>query len=218
MTLWQLLSTFPTAVPTVFLAVLLVYWLMSIIGLVDVGDTLHLHTDVGHGHGAHDLHDLPDLHTLAGYLVALGLGGVPLSVAASVLVFCTWLSTALLHQYVLDWVPTDTLRTLAGCAVLVFSGGLSIPVAARVLQPMRALFVKHAARTNESLVGQDCRITTQSVDQGFGRADVEAHGVSINIRVWAAVPNALAKGSKAIIIAYDPANQQYEVQAAPAVF
>ncbi|NHZ98491.1 ubiquinone biosynthesis protein [Massilia sp. CCM 8734] len=218
MTLWQLLSSFPTSIPTVLLAVLLVYWVMSIIGLVDVGDSVHLHTDVAHGHGAHDLHDLPDLHTLAGYVVALGLGGVPLSVAASVLVFCTWLSTALLHQYALTWLPTETLRMLAGCAVLLFSGGLSIPVAARVLQPLRALFVKHAARTNESLVGQDCRITTQSVDRGFGRADVDSHGVSINIRVWAAVPNALAKGAKAIIVAYDPATQQYEVQAAPAVF
>lgn len=216
MNLWELLSSFPTAIPTVLLAVLLVYWVMSIIGLVDMGDSIELHADVAHG--VHDLHDLPDMHTLAGYLVALGLGGVPLSVAASVLVFVTWLSTALLHQYALAWLPSATLRTLAGCAVLVFSGGLSIPVAARVLAPLRGLFVKHAARSNESLVGQDCRITTRSVDRGFGRAEVDAHGASIHIRVWAGVPNALCKGARAIIVAYDPATQQYEVQAAPAVF
>ncbi|MFB9243506.1 ubiquinone biosynthesis protein [Massilia antarctica] len=219
MTLWQLLSSFPTAIPTVLLAVLLVYWVMSIIGLAGMGDSVEVHTDVAHGaHDLHDLHDLPDFHTLAGYLVALGLGGVPLSVVASVLVFCTWLSTALLHQYLLAWLPTAALRTLAGVAVLLFSSGLSIPIAARVLKPLRGLFVKHAARTNDSLVGLDCRITTGSVDRGFGRADVDSRGASINIRVWAAVPNALARGGRAIIVAYDPATGHYEVQAAPDVF
>lgn len=213
MTLWQLLSSFPTAIPTALLGVLLVYWMLSIVGLVDIGESVGFHAD-----GVDGAHELPDVHTLAGYLVALGLGGVPLSVAASVLVFCTWLATALLHQYLLAWVPTAPLRMAAGAGVLLFAGALSIPIAARVLKPLRGLFVKHAARTNESLVGLDCRITTGSVDRSFGRADVDAHGASINIRVWAAVPNALDKGARAIIVAYDPATQQYEVQAAPAVF
>ncbi|NHZ80733.1 ubiquinone biosynthesis protein [Massilia sp. CCM 8695] len=213
MTLWQLLSSFPTAIPTVLLAVLLVFWAMSIVALADMSDTVELHADLAHG-----AHDLPDFHTLAGYLVALGLGGVPLSVVASVLVFCTWLSTALLHQYLLAWLPTAALRTLAGVAVLLFSSGLSIPIAARVLKPLRGLFVKHAARSNSSLVGLDCRITTGKVDHTFGRADVDAHGASINIRVWAALPNALARGGRAIIVAYEPATGHYEVQAAPDVF
>ncbi|RSZ60877.1 ubiquinone biosynthesis protein [Massilia atriviolacea] len=213
MTLWQLLSSFPTAIPTVLLAVLMVYWTLSIVGLVDMGESVDLHVD-----GVDGAHELPDVHTLAGYLVALGLGGVPLSVVASVLVFCTWLATALLQQYLLAWVPTAPLRVAAGVGVLLFAGALSIPIAARVLKPLRGLFVKHGARSNESLVGFDCRISTGSVDRHFGRADVEAHGASINIRVWAAVPNALDKGARAIIVAYDPATQQYEVEAAPAAF
>ena len=210
MSTWQLLSSFPSAIPTVLLAVLLIYWLLSMIGMVDLGDALEIDVDAGHA-GT----DTPQLHTLAGYLVALGLGGVPLSVAASVLVFFTWLLTALLHQYVLVWVPTELLRTLCGIAVLVFAAVLSLPIAARVLKPMRGLFVKHAARSNDSLVGLDCRIVTQKVDQGFGRAEVDSLGTSINIRVWAAVPNTLGKHSRAIIVAYDVVTQQYEVQAAP---
>jgi hypothetical protein len=219
MTIWQLLTSFPSSVPTVLLAVLMIYWLLSIIGIVDLGDAIHLHTDIGHGvHGAHDVHignEVADLHTLAGYLVALGLGGVPLSVVASVLVFFTWLGTVLLHQYVMVLIPTDTLRLLAGIAVLTFSAALSIPIAARVLRPMRGLFVKHNARSNSSLVGLACKITTQNVDTSFGRADVDNHGANINIRVWAAVPNTLGKNSKAIILAYDETTQQYEVHADP---
>lgn len=218
MNIWQLLSTFPTSVPTVLLAVLMIYWLLSIVGIADIGDTVHLHSDIHAVDGvdaAHGGHDAAELHTLAGYLVALGLGGVPLSVVASVLVFFTWLATALLHRYVVVLVPTDTLRLLAGAGVLLFTAALSIPIAACVIRPMRGLFVKHEARSNGSLVGMYCRISTETVDTAFGRAMIDNHGTNLNIRVWAAVPNTLRKNAKAVILAYDETNGQFEVQAAP---
>jgi hypothetical protein len=218
MPILELLTSFPTAVPTVLLAVLMIYWLMSIIGIIDLGDSLHIHTEVGHMDGieaAHGGHEVPDFHTLAGYLVALGLGGVPLSVVASVLVFVIWLATALLHKYVIAFLPTDTVRTLSGVAVLLFTSALSIPIAARVIKPMRGLFVKHNARSNSSLVGLECKIVTEKVDPSFGRAEVANSGGGINIRVWASTPNDLRKNSKAIIVAYDETTRQYEVQAAP---
>lgn len=204
MSTWALLSSFPSAVPTVVLAVLLIYWLFSILGLVDLGDSLELEA------GDHDL------HSLAGYLVALGLGGVPISIALTVLVFFTWLFTALAHQYVLAWVPTLPLQLLAGAGVLLLAAGLAIPLSARAIRPLRGLFVKHQARSNRSLVGLHCRIVTGSVDEKFGRAEVNDSGVSINIRVWARAPNALTRNSIAVILDYDEARQQYEVQAAPA--
>ena len=217
MPILQLLTTFPTAVPTVLLAVLLIYWLMSIVGIVDLGDAVHAHGHVEFDgmEAAHGAHEAADLHTLAGYLVALGLGGVPLSVVASVLVFFTWLGTALLHNYVVAFLPTDIVRAVSGAAVLVLAAALAIPVSARVIKPMRGLFVKHTARSNSSLVGLECKITTEKVDGNFGRAQVANPGGGINIRVWADAPNALRKNSTAIIVAYDDTKGQYEVQAAP---
>ena len=218
MSIWQLLSSFPTSVPTVLLAVLMIYWLLSIIGFVDLGDSLHLDADVHAVDGvdaAHGGHEAVELHTLAGYLVALGLGGVPLSVVASVLVFFTWLATALLHRYLVLFIPTDTLRALAGVGVLLFTAALSIPISARVIRPMRGLFVKHEARSNGSLVGMDCKIITETVDTAFGRATISNHGASLNIRVWAAVPNTLRRNARAVILAYDETTGQFEVQAAP---
>lgn len=215
MPILQLLTSFPTAVPTVFLGVLVVYWLISIVGIVDMGDAIDAHGHMDGVDAAHGAHEVPDLHTLAAYMVALGLGGVPLSVVASVLVFCTWLGTALLHNYVIAFLPTDILRVLSGVAVLLFTTALSIPITARAIKPMRGLFVKHGARTNSSLVGLECKILTEKVDHGFGRAEVPNPGGGINIRVWAVAPNDLHKNSKAIILAYDEAKGQYEVQAVP---
>lgn len=211
MSTWQLLSSFPTAVPTVVLAILLIYWLLSIIGLVDLGDNLEL--ELGH-HDLHAGHHDTDVHALAGYLVAMGLGGVPLSIAVTALAFFTWLFTALLHEYLLVWVPTVLLQVLLGTGILLLAAALSIPVSAQLIKPLRGLFVKHQARSNSSLVGLNCRIVTQSVDEKFGRAEVRDSGASLNIRVWAQTPNALTRNSDAVILAYDEARQQYEVQAA----
>ena len=146
----------------------------------------------------------------------MGLGGVPFSIVASLLVFFTWLATALLHQYFIAHVPTALLQMLLGTGALLVSAVISIPLSAQLIKPMRGLFVKHHARNNRSLVGLGCKIVTQSVDEKFGRAEVENRGASLNIRVWAKSPNALTKNSPAVILSYDESTGQYEVQALPA--
>jgi hypothetical protein len=221
MSTWQILTSFPTAVPTVLLVILLIYWCLSLLGFLDLGDNIGGHH--GHGHdfdSGHDVdaahgHEVTDLHTLAGILVALGLGGVPFSIVATLLVFFSWLPTALVHQYLIAPLPAGPLHWLLGAVALVASLGLSIIVSARLIRPMRPLFVKHQAPGNHSLIGQRCSIVTLSVDEKFGRAEVATNGVSLNVRVWARTPNTLGKGATAIILAYDEANHQYEVQAEP---
>jgi len=204
MSTWQVLTSFPTAIPTVLLIILLVYWGLSLAGVFDLGENI----DVDADHA--------DLETLASWLVALGLGGVPFSIVATLLVFFTWLPTALLHEYVLGWLPAGVLQWVGGAVILLAAAGFSVWLSARVVKPMRALFVKHHAPENRSLVGRTCRIVTLSVDEKFGRAEVETSGASLNIRVWASSPNSLGKDALAVIVAYDEALQQYEVQAASA--
>ena len=82
----------------------------------------------------------------ASHLVAMGLGGVPLSIAVTALAFFTWLFTALLHEYLLVWVPTVLLQVLLGTGVLLLAAALSIPLSAQLIKPLRGLFVKHHAR------------------------------------------------------------------------
>ena len=74
-------TAFPTAIYTVLLGVVLVYWLLAIIGMVDFessGIDLDIET---HADAAVD-----DLGTLASYVVAFGLHGVPFSIVVSLLV------------------------------------------------------------------------------------------------------------------------------------
>jgi len=199
---------FPTAIYTTLLGVVVVYWVLALIGIVDFESTnLEVH---------HDLQ--PDAHVdevsdLASYLVALGLNGVPFSVVFTLLTVFAWTVTCLAAMWVLPLVPTTLLRSLAGLGVLLGGLGLALPLTARTIRPMRGLFVTHTAMSNAALVGQACLVVSTSVDESFGRAEVATRGASLSIRVWAATPNSLGKGARARILEYDEAGSRYLIVA-----
>ncbi len=198
--------SYPTAIYTALLGAVVFYWLLALIGLVDFD------------HGASDFDldldgDVGDIGTIAAYLVAFGLGGVPFSIVVSLLVLIGWTICCLFAMWLLPLVPTSVLRLVAGTAGLLGAFALALPLTAAAVRPLRKLFVTHGAISNAALVGQTCRILTRTVDEKFGRAEVSGHGASYNIRVYADTPNSLTRGSTAIIADYDPSGARYHVRA-----
>lgn len=199
---------YPTAVFTVLLGVVVIYWVLAVLGMVDFesgGPDMELHAG---GDGA-------DLGTLAGYVVAFSLQGVPFSIVVSLIVLVSWTLSCLLGMWVLPWVPTAPLQAVAGTVALVASLSVAIPITAALIKPMRGLFAHQPAIVNASLVRQTCKVVTQSVDDKVGRAEVAQRGASINIRVWADTPNSLSRGSVARIVEYDQASARYRIEAEP---
>jgi hypothetical protein len=202
--------SYPTAVFTVLLLVVLFYWLLALVGWVDFESSdmdaqlkLSVEGDPGEVSG------------LAGQLVALGLGQVPLSITVSVLVLVSWTLSALAGQWLMPLVPTLLLQILAGTVVLLLSVALAIFVTALLVRPLRGLFVTHRAIGSAGLVGQTCTVMSQRVDQHTGRAEVAQRGAGIQIRVWAADDKRLVKGDTAIILAYDEATHRYRIEPEP---
>jgi hypothetical protein len=195
---------YPTVLLTALLGVVLFYWVLALVGLVDFeAGGWDVDLDV-QADGSID-----DIGTLAGYVVAFGLNGVPFSVVVSLLVLFSWLLCCMAGMWVLPLVPTALLRFAAGTGALVASLALALPATARTIRPLRGLFVTHTAIQNAALVGQLCRVVTGSVDRRVGRAEVAQRGASINIRVWANEPNALTRGSAARIVDYDAERARY---------
>jgi hypothetical protein len=201
---------YPTVLLTALLGVVLFYWVLALVGLVDFeAGGWDVDLDV-QADGSID-----DIGTLAGYVVAFGLNGVPFSVVVSLLVLFSWLLCCMAGMWVLPLVPTALLRFAAGTGALVASLALALPATARTIRPLRGLFVTHTAIQNAALVGQLCRVLTQTVDEKVGRAEVAQRGAGINIRVWARSPNTLAKGATARILEYDAAATRYLIEAEP---
>jgi len=192
------ISSFPTAIWTVLLGVVLLYWIAALAGFVDV-DALDLDSDASFG-------------DLSGKLMALGLGAVPFSIVVSLITLIGWLASCLASEYLLSWLP-DLLRYVAGVVVLLLSFAIALPVTAAILRPMRGLFVSHNAVSNPALVGSACKVLTLEVTERFGRAEVATGGAGINIRVRADTPNTLSRGSRAVIVDYDAASSVYTIAA-----
>ena len=219
---WDAMVAYPTAIYTVLLGVVLVYWLLAMLGMVDFESTgMHLgddfHADV-HVDAHGDIHadgDGAEIGTLAGYMVAFGLDGVPFSIVISLIVLIAWTLSCTAGMWLLSWVPTPWLRALFGTLTLVCSAAAALPATAALVRPMRRLFVNHTAIGNAALVGMTCRVLTQQVDERVGRAEVARRGANLNIRVWSPGPNSLQRGSQALIVAYDEASARYQIEPLP---
>lgn len=203
------ITSYPTAIYTALLGVVILYWMLAIIGVVDFEHS-GLEIDLDHDLDANA--DGADLGTLASYVVAFGLNGVPFSIVVSLLILFSWLFTGLFADYILPWIPTLFLKLVVGTGVMFAAFAASIPITARIVRPLRRIFVTHNARSNMSLVGQNCKILTQQVTEKFGRAEVSDGGAGLNIRIWATTPNSLTKGSTVRIVDYDEAGMRYLVE------
>lgn len=166
------------------------------------GHAGHLHAE-----GAEHAHE-----GLAGFLSALGLRGVPLTVAFSFVTLFAWLASFATMQAIGSLGESGLVRFLVGTGVGVGSLGVSLAATRLAVKPLERFFVTHHSRESDSLVGEVCRISTSRVDDGFGQAEVEDGGAGLLIQVRCADKTlALGRGDRALIIEYDKAGGVFHV-------
>jgi hypothetical protein len=190
--------SFPAVLFSFVLAVVVLYWL-----LVLVGADLDLDAD---GPG--------------GMITALGLGGVPLTIALSMWITLSWLiamiGTIVLAALAVDGVVGVLLRV--GLLVVALLGGL---VGTRlVVVPIRRAVPAAVEPRRSDFVGRTCMIRTGSVSETFGQAEVTSDDGSsaiIQVRRPAEMNDGgpLRSGSAALIFDYDPDNEIFWVDRAP---
>ncbi len=195
--LFDTLFGFPTAILTIPLGLVLAYWLMVILGAVDI-DLFEFDADLPE-----------DAQSGPGFLAAMG---VPAPIAASLVVLWSWLFTALGTELVKVFIPDNLWQTLLLTLVLLVSLAAAVLLSAMVAVPMQRFFKTPEARHRDSLVGKVCTITTLTVDGDFGQADFNDSGAGLLIQVRAKPENGLTKGDAALIISYDEKKGEFWVQ------
>ncbi|GAA1547682.1 hypothetical protein GCM10009730_66030 [Streptomyces albidochromogenes] len=182
-------ATFPTVLFSAALVVVVGFWLLVLLGAA--------------GHDSFDA----DVDT-----DALDLGGVPLSVSASLLIaqcwFCNVTGSILLART--GWSEA-LLHLLA--AVLLFASALgSWHLTRALVRPLAALFPDESGPSRQDFVGLTCTIRTRRVDADFGQAEVAARdGSTAVVQVRQNDASPLALGSTGLLYAYDDAGEFFWV-------
>ncbi|HET9144225.1 hypothetical protein [Actinophytocola sp.] len=170
------------------LLVVLGYWLLVLLGGAD--------TDALDGDGDD-----------GGVLGGLGLGGVPVTVALSVLITLTWF-LSLVGTVLVDSVVVRGLVVLPGAVVLGLVGTRLVVV------PLRRLFPESGEASRLDFVGRVCVIRTGSVGLDFGQAEVRAaDGSAAVVQVRQTGGEDLTSGSPAVIYDYDADGEFFWVSA-----
>jgi hypothetical protein len=170
--------------------------------------------EVGHEVGADAGHDHTGAHAghgwFASLLHTLDLKAAPVTVVLSLWIFWAWLFTHLGTHYLLNQRDLGP-RWLWGTCLLAgaLAGGLAMTTA--IGRPLKFVFRTEKVATRADLVGKVVVVDTSRVDARFGSAKAEDGGAGLILAVRCDVDNALARGSRALILQYDEARQAYEV-------
>ncbi|MEU7865265.1 hypothetical protein [Dactylosporangium sp. NPDC049140] len=156
---------FPTFLFTFLLALVVLYWVAVLFGGADIE---------------------------AFEAVDIGLGGMPVTVAVSVVVTVGWF-VSLAAMTVLGGPVLGGVVLLAA----LFAGLLAV-------LPLRRLFPTTTGDSRTAFVGRTCVIRTGTVTETFGQAEVTAaDGSSAIVQVRQTGADSFSAGSPAVIYEYD---------------
>lgn len=200
-TLLQSSFSWPAWPATVLVLLCCVYWLLLILGAVDL-DAFDVNVDFdvdADGGSVFSLGLVPLRH--------LNIGRVPLMLWLTVFGLTTWMACVLLEQ------SPRPVESLPIAWALVRSAGIGIIATKLLTNPLRGLFDDSEPNPSASLIGRECTITTSEVTPSSGQAQVAtgAAPLLLNVRTERDV---LRKGAAARIVGFDPNSHLYYIQQA----
>jgi len=202
----QNISSFPTAIYSTGLVVVVGYWLIVVLGLFDfdVFDAdvdLEIESDVG------------EIGGIAGLLTTLGLTGVPITVVISLLILNGWFISYFSSMYTPNFFEyVGLVLFLINTGIVIISLMISIPVTATMIKPLKGLFKKiHQQPIHLSLLGRPCQVRSSRVDHNFGEAECQHRGASLTLKVRSGGDAIFSTGETVFIIEHDKHDNTYLV-------
>ncbi|WP_330300119.1 hypothetical protein [Streptomyces sp. NBC_00503] len=188
---------FPAALFTAALVVVVAFWLLVLLGAADHGSFHgHVHVHVpGHGHAGSGG---------SARTGARGIGGVPVTVVASLLITIAWFISFTGSVLVRRSGASGVARTALDLGVLAAALLLAWGLTRLLVRRLQALFPDHPPPSRLDFIGLTCTIRTGSVSGRFGQAEVAAQdGSTAVVQVRQHGQDVFGSGSTALLYAYD---------------
>ncbi|REJ93117.1 MAG: hypothetical protein DWQ34_11655 [Planctomycetota bacterium] len=192
--------SWPTLPFSLLLSAVLAYWLVVILGALDV-DMFDFDIDLDPGLDGHE--SLFDWGLVG--LRWLNLGDVPLMVWMSVFGLAAWLSSTMLDKGMTD-------PTAGECVISILrSTGIGLVAAKLLTQPLKGKLKLVEPNPVESMIGRTCVITSSEATPEHGRASCQSDGAPLILNVRS-MDGPIAKGETAEIVDYSQDQHLYYVR------
>ncbi|MES9853869.1 MAG: hypothetical protein ABW170_18785 [Candidatus Thiodiazotropha sp. L084R] len=203
---FHIISSYPTSIFTVVLGVMLVFWIFAIIGMLDI-DLIPSEVDDGIFEADFD----GDIPGFIGLLHTLGLTGVPFTLVISIIALIGFCLSYFVSAYILLPIGSALIQYAVGTLVLVVEFAISIPITAKLIKPMKPLFVKHFAPSNKDFIGHPCTIFSSKVSDTFGIGIIETGGSPLQVNIRTNSTDTFTKGMTVRVVDYNQAEDFFEV-------
>lgn len=208
--LFNVASQFPTVIYSTLLGVVVIYWLVGMLGLIDLdfGGDVDVDADI-------DADIDVNVGGLTGLFLTFGLTGVPFTLVISIIILICWLISFYLQLYLLSWLPDGWLYYLMGAITDFVVFLVSLPITAVIIRPLKGMFKSVETATSHHLVGSEGTVVTGKVTDKFGQARVFNDGAEILLDVRCDDQHTLSKGDKVLLIEYTTDSHTYIIAPYP---
>jgi hypothetical protein len=208
---YENISSFPTIFFSFFLLVTVVYWLVAVLGFVDID---FLDFDIPDSEGILDVNtetELSNPDVLAGLMLRFGLHGVPVTIIVSFIALFGWLASYYAVHFLLSMFPGGLFRFLLGLPILLGAFYAGVMVTAIVIKPLRPLFQKAQQQTVKHVLGQTAVVRTSRVDREFGEAVLADGGAGLILKVRSTGEAMFTKGDRVVLFEHLKEENVYRV-------
>lgn len=191
----QIVTSFPTVIFTLLLVLCVLYWVVAVLGLVDL-DILDMDFD-----GDVDAADSIEAQTgLAGLLLKFGLAGVPLTITLTILSLIGWLLSYYISYFLRGLVPSGPLLWLLSIPVFIGVTYISVMLTAQIIKPIRKLFNRLNVDETKHIIGQTVTVRSAVVNSERGEGLMNDGGAGILLNIRAFNDTEFVKGDKVVVI------------------
>lgn len=199
---------FPTFLFGALLLFMLLYWVIALCGLLEVDSLDHWILFDGSDNAQGVEHAAS---ALAGLLLKVGLGGIPLTVILTALFLMSWLASYVLCHFVPMPQGWTLVNLLTGSAVAVAAAVLGFAATVLMLRPLRGIVDKVApGEEPKVLLGRTGLVRSAVVDGTQGYGSVEDGGAGLNVQMRSP-DRPLGRGTEIVLIEPLPAQNAWRV-------
>lgn len=192
----QTVTSFPTVIYTVLLIVCSLYWLVAVLGLVDI-DIMDVDMD-----GDIDAADSTAAQGgIAGLLHRLGLNGVPLTIILTFIACIGWLLCYYATYFTAHLIPDFALiKITVGLVTFIVATYVTILITAQLIKPLRKMFLKLDYDETKHILGQTVVVRSSIVNKDRGEGELNDGGAGLLLNIRSTGEQEFVKGDEVVVI------------------